>query len=122
MTKHECENYGSFEDWFLNTMDKDSAATLREWGAGAGVGGLVNWYDLQALFDCFGGEIERLASDALGVAVWEIAAQREVESVSQLIETLVHAAAEHLAHVHEAEFEGDEEEEEEEEEDSEDAA
>jgi hypothetical protein len=114
MTKHECENYGSFEDWFLNTMDKDSATTLREWGAGAGVGGLVNWYDLQALFDRFGSEIEDLASDHLGLPVWEIAAQRETTSVSQLIEALVHAAAEHLAHVHEAEFDDDDEDEDEE--------
>lgn len=119
MASNGIENFGTFEDWFLATMDRDSAETLRDYGAGAGVCGLTNDSDIWALYDRFGSEIEDLALGAWGAELWEVARDRRVESVGELITLIVHAAAESLAHSLADEFEGDEEEEEEEEEEDE---
>ena len=108
---HECEQYGSFEDWFLNEMDADQVRTLRDYGASCGVGGLIYQSDIWALFDRFGSEIEDLAKEATGGSLGEIVANQGIESVDQLITQLVWAAAEHLAVTLEDEFDADEEEE-----------
>lgn len=112
---HECENYGTFEDWFLNEIDADQANDLRNYGAGCGLGGLINSYEISALFNRFASEIEDCAKDASGSELWEIAKKREVSSVCELVTLLVHGAAEHLALVHKKMFEEDETAEEEEE-------
>jgi hypothetical protein len=112
MASNDIENFGTFEDWFLATMDRDSAETLRDYGAEAGVCGLTNYSDIWALYDRFGSEIEGLALEAWGAELWEVARDRSVESIDELITLVVHAAAESLAHSLANEFEDDEEEDE----------
>ena len=104
MVKHKCEDYGTFEDWFLGEMDAALAQTLRDYGAGCGVAGLINWSDISALFGRFGSEIEDYATDVWGCELWEVAQQRKVCRVGELVTLLVHAAAEHLAVIHEQTF------------------
>ena len=105
---HECEQYGSFEDWFLNEMDRDQVEALRHYGAGCGVSGLINHYDIWALFDRFGSEIESLAEDATGESPVQSGANAGAESVDQLVTHIVWIAAEHLAVKLEEAFEDDE--------------
>ena len=105
---HECEQYGSFEDWFLNEMDRDQVEALRLYGASCGVSGLINDYDIWALFDRFGAEIESLAEDATGESPVQIGVNAGAESVGELVRHVVWIAAEHLAVKLEEAFEEDE--------------
>jgi hypothetical protein len=110
---HECERYGSFEDWFLNEMDGDEVRTLRDYGASCGVGGLIYNSDIWALFSRFGSEIEELAREATGESLGELCAHRSIDSVNELVTLLVWATAEHLAMKLEGEFDTEEDNEEE---------
>lgn len=98
MSTRDVNQYGSFEDWFLANMDADSAHTLRNYGASAGVGGLCYYSETVALFNAFEDEIERLATDDYDTDIWQIAKQCDTRGVTQLKNCLVWIAAERLAY------------------------
>ena len=110
MSTRDVNQYGSFEDWFLANMDTDSAHTLRNYGAGAGVGGLCYYSETVALFNAFEDEIERLATDNYDIDIWQIAEQCDARGVTQLKNGLVWIAAERLAHTLKNSFEDEKEE------------
>ena len=98
MSTRDANFYGSFEDWFLANIDADTAHELRRHGAACGVGGLCYYSDTVALFDAFGNEIERLATDDYDMDLWQIAKKSDAGGITQLINSLVWIAAERLAH------------------------
>lgn len=105
MDMDDIEFYESFEDWLRDTLDRNAVTTLRDSGAWA-IPELNDPNTTLALFKDLGG-ITELALDRLGVELWEIARDRKIQSVVELIEILVHAAAESLAHSLADEFEVD---------------
>ena len=109
MSTRDVSQYGSFEDWFLANMDADSAHTLRNYGASAGVGGLCYYSETVALFNAFEDEIELLAINSLDAEIWKIAAIPRLQSVMELKNFLVWAAAESLAETLKNSFEHEEE-------------
>ena len=110
MSTRDVNQYGSFEDWFLANMDADSARTLRNYGASAGVGGLCYYSETVALFNAFDDEIERLVTDNYDIDIWEIAKQYDARGVTQLKNCLVWIAAERLAYTLKDSFEDENEE------------
>lgn len=102
----DIEFYESFEDWLRDTLDRDAAMILRDCGAWA-IRELNDPYTTWALHEHLGSDITQLALERLGGELWEIANDRKVQSVVGLMEILVHAAAESLAHSLANEFEVD---------------
>lgn len=98
MDMDDVEFSDSFEDWFLRTMDRDSIEDLRNFGASFVGGGFNDPYIKWALFDRFGSTISDLAMPRLGVELWEVARDKKIQCVGDLLEILIHAAAESLAH------------------------
>lgn len=102
----DIEFYESFEDWLRDTLDRDDAMILRDSGAWA-IRELNDPYTTWALYEHLGSDITQLALERLGVELWEIANDRKIQSVAGLMEILIHAAAESLAHSLADEFEVD---------------
>lgn len=96
MKKHECENYGSFEDWFIGTRDRYVAHYGGEHADGHHTSYSLSNADMHALFQRFGSEIEGTVNKAMGMKVWEVARNNEVMSVNELTRTLVRLATESL--------------------------
>lgn len=104
MSTRDVNLYGSFKDWFLANMDADSARDLRDHGASGGVGGLCYYDETVALFNAFGNEIERLATDDYETDLWRIAKASDARSITELKNSFVWMAAERLAHTLESQF------------------
>lgn len=98
MDMDDVELSDSFEDWFMRTMDSEAIEGLRNCGARAVGGGLNDPYIKWALFDRFGSTINDLAMPRLGVELWEVARDQKIQCVGDLLEILIHAAAESMAH------------------------
>lgn len=98
MSTRDVNLYGCFEDWFLANMDADSAHELRRHGASCGIGGLCYYSETVELFNAFGNEIERLATDDYDVDLWQIAKASDARGITELKNSLVWIAAERLAH------------------------
>jgi hypothetical protein len=98
MSTRDVNLYGCFEDWFLANIDADSAHELRRHGASCGIGGLCYYSETVELFNAFGNEIERLATDDYDVDLWQIAKASDARGITELKNSLVWIAAERLAH------------------------
>ena len=98
MSTRDVNLYGCFEDWFLANIDADSAHELRRHGASCGIGGLCYYSETVELFNAFGNEIERLATDDYDVDLWQIAKASDARGITGLKNSLVWIAAERLAH------------------------
>jgi hypothetical protein len=97
MSTRNVNSYKSFVEWFYENIDLESMRTLRDYGASAGVAGLIYCSETTALFNAFKDEIEEIATGNYETELWQIAKRCDSRSITQLVNTLVWEAAERLA-------------------------
>lgn len=94
----ERENYvaeATFKEWMQRHLGTEDFRCLSEYGAQAGVAGLIYYRETLALFDAFTEEIEEIAQQYGGIG--RIAIRSDAFGITQLINALVWTAAEHHA-------------------------
>lgn len=94
----ERENYvaaATFREWMQRHLDTEDLRCLSEYGAQAGVPGLIYYRETLALYEAFTEEIEEIAQQYGGLG--KIAIRSDAYGITQLINALVWTAAEHHA-------------------------
>lgn len=94
----ERENYvavATFREWMQRHMGTDDLRCLSEYGAQAGVPGLIYYRETLALYEAFTEEIEEIAQQYGGIG--KIAIRSDAYGITQLINALVWTVAEHHA-------------------------
>lgn len=92
------ENYvavATFKEWMQRHLGTEDLRCLNEYGAQAGVPGLIYYRETLALYGAFTEEIEEIAQQYGGIG--RIAIRSDAYGITQLINALVWTVAEHHA-------------------------
>ena len=98
MSTRDVNLYKSFQEWFFENIDVETARNLRDHGARCGIDGLRHYSETVALFNAFKNEIVARATHIDETDIWEIAKRCDALGTTQQINALVWTAAEGIAH------------------------